>query len=129
MAEAKRSRRPRKADVETDEITTDTADTEDTKMSDTGNKTVKRYDEAITLGEPQMELPPSNRESKTNAIVDAIVEATGETGAYVPLNLGGRKTTSVQSAVQSTAAKRGVKIQTRTSQGQLYARVRPADES
>lgn len=90
-----------------------------------GGAVTKRYEEPVTLGEVIQDLPATGRESKIAGVVDAVVEAT-KNGGWVALATGGRKNATVQSSVQSAAARRGIRMQTRLRDGQVYARVRPA---
>lgn len=87
------------------------------------NKAV-RYDNPVEITGTTTELPPTNRESAVAKLVDHIVaETKGKDDIWVTLDPAGRKPSTVQSSIQGAGERRGVKIQTRTRGGVVYARV------
>lgn len=82
-----------------------------------------RYENPISVarrieGEP----PPSGRNSRIDATIAAIVDQTSD-GSWVVIDKAGRPASTVQSSLQSASKRRGVNLETRTADGEVYVRV------
>jgi hypothetical protein len=84
-----------------------------------------KYENPISVAQKiEGEPPRSTRNSQVGATIEAIVEQTSD-GGWVQIDKAGRPASTVQSSLQSAGKRRGVALETRTSDGEVYVRVAP----